>query len=520
MAAATATASRTEPRTALGRGPRTGRLVSCLTPAAVSLALGLWGITREGTMWRDESVTYQVSHRSLSETAALLQHADAVHGLYYLFMHGLFAVWEGGLVTMRLPSVLATALTAGLVAVTALRLTARPVAGLLSGLAFAVTPEVQMYAQEGRSYAMVCALVAVATYLFVTLMQSTSKARWFCYALAVLTASLLHEFAALTLLAHGITLYRSRPPARIRRHFAVSATGVLIGLLPLAVLSMSQSGQVSWIGGPEPREWFEIAGVALAASACAAYLSRPGRHADVTGPAFPLAIVPTATLLLAAVHEPMYVDRYVLYTNIGWALLVGTTVACLTDDARKTALLQNRKVRILCAVGVVAAFVTAMLPVTLQMRTPDSRKDDVTAISKEVERLSEAGDAVLFAPARRREWMLSYPHQFKGLTDVALKDGPSTSGTLQGVELPPGDIRERLAHADGIIVLSDPEGQPLDSNAGEAVKREVLERDFAECQRVELKGGQVTLYARSACPPVLPDAMPDLGNTPSPAATD
>lgn len=63
-----------------------------LLPALLALLMGLWGIRRENSMWRDESVTYQVAHRSLSEIWHLLGNADAVHGLYYFFMHALFAV--------------------------------------------------------------------------------------------------------------------------------------------------------------------------------------------------------------------------------------------------------------------------------------------------------------------------------------------------------------------------------------------------------------------------------------------
>ncbi|WP_371791341.1 glycosyltransferase family 39 protein [Streptomyces sp. NBC_01471] len=462
-----------------------------------SLALGLWGITRAGTMWRDESVTYQVSHRSLSEIYGLLQHADIVHGLYYIFMHSLFSVWEGGLVALRLPSVLATSVTAGLVGVIALKLTARRSAGLLSGLAFAVIPEVQMYSQEGRSYAMVSALVAVSTYFFLTLMVRPTKARWLAYGLAILAASLLHEFAVLTLLAHGVTVYRSQLVGRARRHFVISAGGVLLALLPLVLISTSQSAQVSWIGNPKLRDWFEIVGAALVAAWCARYLSRARRSVEVARLALPLAVLPTVALLLAAVYDPMYVDRYVLYSNIGFALLVGTSLAYLADDAKSLQCVRHQKARA-CIVALLAiAFTAAMLPVTLQMRTPESRKDNVTAIATEVDKMSHRGDAVLFAPARRREWMLSYPEHFKGLTDIALKGQPRTSGTLEGVERPAADIRLRLARAKRVVVLSDPKGQPLDTNAQESAKREIIERDFTECQRKEIKGGQVTLYVRS-----------------------
>ncbi|HTI34465.1 MAG TPA: hypothetical protein VL422_12355, partial [Miltoncostaea sp.] len=80
-----------------------------LVPVALSLALGLWGLTRGGSMWRDEAVTYDMARRSLPDLWATLGHADAVHGLYYLLMHGLFALSGGAdpLLVLRLPSLLA-----------------------------------------------------------------------------------------------------------------------------------------------------------------------------------------------------------------------------------------------------------------------------------------------------------------------------------------------------------------------------------------------------------------------------
>jgi mannosyltransferase len=80
-----------------------------LPPAVLMLALGLWGIRREGTLWGDEAVTYEIAHRTVPEIWRTLGTIDAVHGLYYLLMHAAFALWDGGLVALRLPSVLAIA---------------------------------------------------------------------------------------------------------------------------------------------------------------------------------------------------------------------------------------------------------------------------------------------------------------------------------------------------------------------------------------------------------------------------
>ncbi|MEE4594056.1 glycosyltransferase family 39 protein [Streptomyces sp. DSM 41524] len=131
---------------------------------AVMLGLGLWGLDR-GTMWRDESVTYQMARRTLPQIRDALGTVDAVHGLYYLLMHPVLALWPSE-VTMRLPSVLAAVAATALVAALGCRL-ARPRVGLWAGLLYATTPVVTHYAQEGRSYALVAASAAGATYLLV-----------------------------------------------------------------------------------------------------------------------------------------------------------------------------------------------------------------------------------------------------------------------------------------------------------------------------------------------------------------
>jgi mannosyltransferase len=480
---------------------RSGRVHCFLAPAALALALGLWGITRQGTMWRDESVTYQVAHRSLPEIWALLQNADAVHGLYYFLMHGLFALWDGGLVTLRLPSVLAVAVAAGLVGLTGCRIAGRG-AGLLSGLVFALTPEVQMYAQEGRSYALVCALVALGTYLLLRCLTEPSRRLWILYGLSLLAASWLHEFAVLALPAHGITVLACRADRPVRRAWAVTAASVAAGLVPLVLLSAGQSGQVSWISGPKPKEWLEITGVALVAVLCARYPAPGRRPVLLPRLALPLAVLPTAVLLLSALHEPMYVDRYVLFTDIGFALLVGTSLSALVTAVSHRGPLRARLPRTTALTATALAALLALTPVTLQMRTPDSRKDDVTAVAEEVRHVSAPGDGVVFAPSRRREWRLSYPDEYGGLVDLALRVTPQASASLQGEELPAPEIRARMLSMDRIVVLSDPPGQPEDTVPQEAVKRAVLRTHFHECSRTRVKGAQVTLYARGTkCPP-------------------
>ncbi|MGW6742400.1 glycosyltransferase family 39 protein [Streptomyces sp. NPDC055025] len=521
-------------------------LAAGLIPAAAAFALGMWGITREGTMWRDESVTYQVAHRSLPEIWRLLRHADAVHGLYYFFMHALYGVWDGGLLTLRIPSVLSIAVAAAFVGLIGRRL-AGVRAGVLGGTVFALVPDIQMYAQEGRSYAMVCALVACSTYLLVRSLDSSSGMCWALYALVNLTAVWLHEFAVLALLAHGVSVAVTRPGPRNGRSWSIAAALAFAGSLPLILFSMGQSDQVSWIGWPKAAEWGEIAAWILVSLAAAGYLGSGSKgsssgHTAVRRVGLPLAVLPTAVLLLGSLREPMYVDRYALFTNVGIALLLGTALDRLsasdrlsapsrrtgTDGGHGTAVAHRPTAHVAAMAALFAVLALVLAPVSWQLRKPESRKDDLTAIAKAVEEVSADGDGVIFTPARRREWKLSATGRFGALDDLALEETPAVSGSLQGEEMSAALVRARMLSVPRIVVLSDPSGEPEDAVAREVVKRAVLRTYFHVCARERVRGAQITLYARSvrACddgpaPARTPARTPAsaAAQTPAPAPT-
>ncbi|MBP0458571.1 hypothetical protein JFN87_13815, partial [Streptomyces bomunensis] len=283
-----------------------------------------------------------------------------------------------------------------------------------------------------------------------------------------------------------------------------------MAVAPLAVFSTGQSAQVAWLGGPGLVQWLQIAAVVALGVGCAAlHGPAPRRGAPWrTGPVtaarlgLPLLVVPTALLLAAGAYKPMYLDRYVLYSYLGLGLLMGRALDALFAQTRGRAW---RRRGAWC--GVVLA-VLALVPVTLEMRTPDSRKDDVTAVSHAVRRLAPGADGVLFMPSRRREWRMSYPGPYLGLRDLALRRDAVRSHTLEGEEEPAPVVRERVLAARRVVALTDPRGQPLDTTATEVVKREVLRRHFVLCDRIRVKGAQVVLYAhRGDCP-----AQPDRGS--------
>lgn len=71
--------------------------------AAAATLISVIGASRP-SLWFDEAATISAAtHRSLPELWRLLTHIDAVHGLYYLFMHGWFAVFPATEFWSRLP---------------------------------------------------------------------------------------------------------------------------------------------------------------------------------------------------------------------------------------------------------------------------------------------------------------------------------------------------------------------------------------------------------------------------------
>ncbi|MFF0158068.1 glycosyltransferase family 39 protein [Streptomyces sp. NPDC005263] len=485
--------------------PRRRRSLPVVLPAAAALALGLLGIDRHDSMWRDESVTYQVAHRSLGDLWGLLDHVDAVHGLYYLLMHAVFAVWgDGGLTALRLPSALATAVAAAGVGATGARLAGRR-AGTLAGLVFAVLPSTQQYAQEGRSYALVTAGVTWATYCFVRAVPHSRARWWTAYALTLALACWLHAFAVLALVAHALTLCWSRAPRQVWRRWGVAAACATVSLLPLAVVGAGQAEQqLGRLGRPSPSAWLLFLGLSAAGGLLCLLLVRAGSGGALVRLALPLLIAPSGLLMVLSLVEPWYVDRYVLYGTTGLAWPAGAALAWAVGQRHRLAPVPRALVAGLLA-GVAVA---VLLPWSSLVRSPQSRKDDVIAVARAVQRTAREGDGVLFLPARRREWLLSQPRVYDRLDDLALAESPESSRTLQGTELPATEIRRRVLEADRVIALTDPPGQPLDPFPAEQLKRRVLREHFEVCERVPLLGAQLLVYARPGhCRP-----------TPAPAA--
>ncbi|MFD8422641.1 glycosyltransferase family 39 protein [Streptomyces sp. NPDC059466] len=508
-------------RSGAGRPVVVAEVVAVLLPVLVMLALGLWGLDRGG-MWRDEAATFQVARRSVPQIWHLLHHVDAVHGLYYLFMHAVLAS-DPGEVALRLPSVCGAAAAAGLVAALGVRL-CRPRVGLWAGLLYAVTPMAGHFAQEGRSYALVAAGAAAATLLLVKGVRSAGTRVWWAYGATVALTCLLHEFAVLLLLAHATTLAAARLPRRVWRRWGRAAAGAVLALSPLVLVSHGQSGQVAWLTAPD---WESVDRLLRAFAgptqpvfvpylflvALGVLMPVPRGEVTLAAVAAPLMVLPPAVLITVSRFWPLYDERYVFYALAGAPLLAAAGTDRLAravarpwarwTGARSPWTARTRMrlpVAALAGVLAVALALSAQFPLLCQDRAPDRRPDNLAAVSDAVGRELRPGDPVLFLPSLARRSALAYPAGFRGARDIALRASATASGTLYGEEEGPAELRRRLAGLDHVWVVA----APFAARSGwcphtptERVKVTVIGEDFTLREQLARRGITLRLYVRN-----------------------
>ncbi|MDI3421697.1 glycosyltransferase family 39 protein [Streptomyces luteolus] len=492
-----------------------------LVPASAMLVLGLWGLDRE-SMWRDEGVTHQVATRSLPEIVRLLGSADAVHGLYYLLMHAVLAVHPGE-VALRLPSVLAGAATAALVAALGVRL-ARPRVGLWAGLLYAATPLTGYYAQEGRSYALVAAGVTGATLLLVRAVRQGRVKDWCLYGSVVTATVLLHQLAALILLAHAVTLLLSwkRLDRQAWRNWAVCGCAALTVLLPLARLTLGQSEHTAWLAGSEegssasllkafagPTELVLTAALLLACVSLNSPLERTGRL-SLNAVAMPMMVLPPLVLLAASQYTPLHHDRYLFFALAGAPLCAAAGAERI---ARGVRMMRSRPGRrsggAVFGAAVVGLAFCWQLPLHQGDRTTEQRPDDPAAVAQLVAERIGPGDAMLYLPSVGRRTALAYPREFQNTNDIALARTAAASGTLYGEETGPAELRRRLADLEHVWLLAEPYAASAEWNpksATERAKLTVVNEEFLLRDEYQTRGGVLRHYLRR--PPDKPVGWP------------
>ncbi|MGX1915988.1 hypothetical protein ACWIID_45505 [Streptomyces phaeochromogenes] len=312
-------------------------------------------------------------------------------------------------------------------------------------------------------------------------------APWIIYGALMLAACILHQFAALALVVHAFAV-----PDYARRTWAYTALLAATGVAPLAALGMAQSGQVAWIDGVTGSEYQRFAILASFAMVLSQFASSgnagkvsPEVPFSLRAIAMPLFILPTALLMLISLYKPFYVERYVLYSLVGLALLLGAALDRMLGP--------GRNLRVTAAIAVTSA-IALLIPESLDLRTPDSRSDNVTDLAIVLSREYAPGDGILYLSAKRRAWSLAYPSVNRGMSDLAQELTPAASHDLYGTELPSPQIRERMRSSARILAVTEPEGVRAESNGTEVMKKRILEEYFTKDRTIKIDGARVIIY--------------------------
>jgi mannosyltransferase len=487
-----------------------GRLPGWLVvviPVLAELIIGGYRIAGP-SLWRDEGYTISGSDRPVGAILAMVRNEDAVHGPYYLMMH--FVIAAGGIseTVLRLPSLIAVCLAAGLTAAVGRRLAqaaalpAPSATGLAAGLLLTAVPLTTRYAQEARTYGLTMLFAVLATYLLIRAAPSRRLAWWAGYGLAIAAAGLFSIIAVLLAAAHGISLLAARRSGSGRsgpvpgdggapsvvagtvaegaiRRWLTACAGAAIVLAPLLIVAVTQSSQLSWITAPDLSTVASLVrdfagGLAaipvvalLAGLGCAAGRGlRRGNGLTLAVVALPWLILPPVVLLAISLVHPLYVQRYVVFCLPALSILAGAGLTWLVSLARQEAIrrgLDGRSGGMLAVVP--SALVVVILAAILvgpqrEIRLASARPDNLRAVSAVVAAHERPGDAIMYLPWNTRSVGMAYPAPFSRLREIELAASPIASDTLRGLQVSGTTLTVRLRAVTRLWVVQWAQPQP------------------------------------------------------------
>ncbi len=409
---------------------RHGRLLDPLAVAVLAAVVGAAGASHP-SLWFDESATISAASRSLPELCRLLGHIDAVHGLYYLLMHGWFAIFPLTEFWSRVPSCLGVGMAAAGVVVFARQFLPRTTA-VCAGIVFAILPRVTWAAAEARSYGFTAVAAVWLTVLLVTAARRNRWWLWLLYSLALMVAVVLNVYLVLLVPAYAVITPVLRRHKSVVLWWAITSAVAVGAVTPLLLFAHGQSAQVAWIN---PLNWHNVLDVVqhqyfdnsvpfavLAAVIFVAALTiRLTGRWDSAGDTRRVLIicaawtvVPTAIpLIYSAISDPFYYPRYLFFTTP--AMAVALTV-CIVAVARK---------RRWIAVALIVLTAAAAPNYVLSQRQRYAKEGwDYSDVADLISTHAASGDCLLvdntvrWLPGPIRALLAARPAAFRPLIDV------------------------------------------------------------------------------------------------------
>lgn len=431
--------------------------LAAVRPWTIAIAFGLvaTAVSAAGSwipsLWGDEAASVMSAKRPVDSLFTMLFHVDAVHGFYYLGLHGWMRLVGDSAFAIRFPSAVAIGFAVAAITLLAGR-RGGPTAAIAAGIVGTVLPRMTYAGEEARSFAFSAAAAAWLTLLFVWLVDGRGRAApanarrtwWVLYAAGMAVASYVFLYMITLAAAHLALLLLVRASRKTLVSWSLAMGGTALAILPIALLAFFERRQIGYLGAQtlDPSTllyapWFSTPWVAAVAWALilvavggsviawrrAGLRLRMGVPLTATTVAFCWLIVPTGVLLLANLVFPLYTARYSTFAAPAAALLIAEGILVL---GRWFGRGDGRRAFLVTGIGLLG-FVTVCAPVYLLQRGPYSKNNsDWSEVSSAVGSLAKPGDAVVFdettRPSQRpRLAMHTYPAGFVNVRDVTLE---------------------------------------------------------------------------------------------------
>jgi mannosyltransferase len=404
-----------------------------LIVGVLAAAVSLGGAGRP-SFWYDEAATISASYsRSLGQLWQMLSNVDAVHGLYYLLMHGWFHIFPPTEFLSRAPSGLAIGGAAAGLVVLGRQFSSRTVA-VTSGLICAVLPRTTWAGIEARPYAFSMMAAVWLTVLLVYAAHRDNAWGWVPYGIALAISTLLDVYLLLLFFAHVgfMCLFQRRGTGLTR--FAITSVLAGCAVTPFVVTAIGQAHQISWLAPIGRRtiedvsiqQYFErsppfaVLSALLVAAAIAVWLRTSAQLMESDRQLLTLAVawlmIPTALIVIwSALVHPIYTPRYLTFTAPAMALVLGVCIGAVTS-------------RPWAAAALVGLFALAAVPnYILAQRNPYAKYGmDYSQVADLITAQAAPGDCLLvndtvtFMPAPMRPLMAARPDAYRKLVDLTL----------------------------------------------------------------------------------------------------
>lgn len=441
---------------------RTGRFDPAIV-AVFATAVCAAGGARP-SLWFDEAATISASTRSVPELWRLIHNIDAVHGLYYLVMHGWFAIFPATEFWSRLSSGLAVGAAAAGVVVLGKQFSGRTVA-VCAGILFAILPRITWAGIEARSYALTAAAAVWLTVLLVMAVRRSSSALWPLYTVALVLSTLLNVFTVLMVLAHAVVIAVIADKRSTVARWAVSSAVALVIVAPFLVFCRTQIAQVRWISPPNAgtvldiaqEQYFDhsvpvtiLAGVVLVAP----LMFRRFRAPESRGLVFITVAwiaLPTVVLLAYSVWQsPIYYPRYLCFTSPAIALLLAVCIVAVVRTRERVT-------------AVLAAFALAATPnYLLTQRGPYAKEGmDFSQVADVITAHASPGDCLIldntaaWKPGPIRPLTAARPAAYAKLVDPGRGQRAADRNRLWDAHVAIWSVADRVRHCTVLWTVSE-----------------------------------------------------------------